>query len=60
MPVFLPPDEWGTWLDPDNHDAASLASVLVPADEALLDLRPVGPLVNSVRNNGVELIAPVE
>jgi putative SOS response-associated peptidase YedK len=34
-----------------------LARLLVPAPPALLTAYPVVPLVNSVRNNGPELIA---
>jgi putative SOS response-associated peptidase YedK len=58
MPVFLHRSDWGTWLDPANDDVDSLASLLVPAPEEMLTLHRVGPLVNSVRNNGPELIDP--
>jgi putative SOS response-associated peptidase YedK len=59
MPVFVDPQDWGTWLDPANDDVASLTSLLVPAPDGLLALHPVGPRVNSVRNNAPDLIEPV-
>jgi hypothetical protein len=38
---------------------ARLSSLLLPADDALLQLHPVSSAVNSVRNNGPELVRPV-
>lgn len=61
MPLVLPPSAWATWLDPDlpaKDDA--VAALLAPPSEELvasLELRPVSSLVNSVRNNGPELLA---
>ncbi|MEZ0053056.1 putative SOS response-associated peptidase YedK [Mycobacterium sp. MAA66] len=58
MPLTISAPDWDRWLDPD-----------APIDEGLLrghgDLdriavREVSRLVNSIRNNGPELIAPVE
>ena len=57
MPVLLGPDAWTSWLDPDRDDVTDL---LATPDEAVLDaleLRPVSDAVNSVRNNGPELVA---
>jgi putative SOS response-associated peptidase YedK len=58
MPVLLPPDSWNAWLDPDSKDASSL--IVPPSQEflAALELRAVSTAVNSVRNNGPELMAP--
>jgi putative SOS response-associated peptidase YedK len=56
MPLLLGPDDWATWLDPDNDDVSGL---LVPPTQSLVDLlelRPVSDAVNSVRNNGPELL----
>lgn len=58
MPVVLPPERWDEWLDPDNRDVEGLRALLVPAPDDLLDLHPVRRLVNSVRNNGPELLEP--
>jgi putative SOS response-associated peptidase YedK len=59
MPVCLSPDAWDEWLDPANDDLLALTSLLVPAPEDLLELRPVGPLVGNVANDGPELLAEV-
>lgn len=60
MPVVLPPDAWDTWLDRDNSDVDALAALLQPVPDDLLELYPVGTDVNSVRNNGEQLVAPLE
>jgi putative SOS response-associated peptidase YedK len=58
MPLTISESDWDRWLDPD-----------APIDEGLLrghgdldriEIREVSRLVNSVRNNGPELIEPVE
>jgi putative SOS response-associated peptidase YedK len=58
MPLTISAADWDHWLDPD-----------APIDEGLLrghgdldriEIREVSRLVNSVRNNGPELIAPAE
>lgn len=60
MPLLLPPDAWDTWLDPDlGKDDDAVSGLLVPpAPElvATLELRAIGAAVNSVRNNGPELL----
>jgi len=60
MPVILPRDAWWPWLDPDEKDLGYLRSLLVPAQSDALDLHPVSSRVNSVRNNGPDLIVPLE
>lgn len=58
MPLTISAPDWDRWLDPD-----------APVDEGLLrghgdldriEIREVSRLVNSVRNNGPELIEPAE
>jgi len=58
MPVILPPDHWGRWLDPEMQEMGELTALLEPAADDALVLYPVRPLVNNVRNNGPELIEP--
>lgn len=58
MPVLLPADVWDAWLDPDNQDLGSLEGLLVPAASELVALRPVSRLVNTVTNDGPELLDP--
>jgi putative SOS response-associated peptidase YedK len=59
MPVILPEEHWDLWLDRTEGDLVMLHSLLCPAPDELLRLRPVGTMVNSVRNNGPELTVPV-
>jgi putative SOS response-associated peptidase YedK len=58
MPLTISAADWDRWLDPD-----------APIDEGLLrghgdldriEIREVSRLVNSIRNNGPELIEPAE
>jgi len=58
MPVILPEGAWARWLDDEVDDVAALAALLVPAPAASLAMWPVAPLVNSVANDGPELVAP--
>lgn len=59
MPVILPPAAWETWLDGRLSDPAELHGMLVPAEDEPLAIYPVVRLVNNVRNDGQELIAPL-
>ena len=59
MPVLLAPDAWERWLDPGFHDMVALQSLLVPAPDNVLTMHAVSTAVNSVRNKGAELVAPV-
>ncbi len=55
MPLVLPRSAWDRWLDPDVDDVAGLL-----ADPVVeLEMWPVSSQVNSVRNNGPELVEPV-
>ncbi|MFL6130434.1 MAG: SOS response-associated peptidase [Mycobacteriales bacterium] len=59
MPLALPPSAWAAWLDPDREDVTEL---LVPDADLVagLELRPVGPAVGSVANDGPGLIERVD
>ncbi len=59
MPMVIDPASWGEWLDPANRDVTDLRSLLVPAVISGLTTYPVSTAVNSVRNNGPELIEPL-
>jgi putative SOS response-associated peptidase YedK len=59
MPMVIGPGQWAEWLDPDLQDAAQLAHLLAPAVSSGLITTPVSTKVNSVRNNGPELIEAV-
>lgn len=64
MPVLLPPDRWAHWLSADTLQATQIAEyeelLRVPNPAADLVPRPVSTAVNNVRNNGPELLEPVE
>ncbi|MDH5422761.1 MAG: SOS response-associated peptidase, partial [Acidimicrobiia bacterium] len=57
MPVSLSADLWDDWLDAEQHDVDTLEQILEASQVNGLQFRPVPPLVNSVRNNGPELLA---
>lgn len=57
MPVILDPADYDRWLDPDNPRPTEL---LEPAPDDLLVTIPIGTAVNNVRNQGPELIEPIE
>lgn len=59
MPMIIHPGSWADWLDPANNDVADLKALLTPAMAGDLTTWPVSTAVNSVRNNGPELIKPV-
>jgi putative SOS response-associated peptidase YedK len=56
MPVILGDDAWPLWLDPDLRDEGVLQSLLEPAPESLLELRPASLLVNNANNEGPDLL----
>jgi putative SOS response-associated peptidase YedK len=58
-PVIIPPDLRETWLDPAVTDPDEIRDLLAAIPDPQLDTYEVAPLVNSVKNNGPELIAPV-
>ncbi len=60
MPVILPPEAHGAWLDPARQDPSELQAYLKPYAAAKMKAWPVSPLVNSPRNNSPDCIRPVE
>jgi putative SOS response-associated peptidase YedK len=59
MPVVLAPQEWGAWLDPQEEDLEALLALLRPFPASRMVEYPVSTLVNNVRNNYPECIAPL-
>jgi putative SOS response-associated peptidase YedK len=66
MPLMVEADRWSEWLDPaagkggdGSADADALKRLLVPAAPGRLEAYPVSTAVNSVRNNGPELLDPL-
>jgi putative SOS response-associated peptidase YedK len=56
MPLMVERDRWASWLDPSVDDPDTLKQLLVPAAPGRLEAYPVSTAVNSVRNNGPELL----
>ena len=56
MPLVLDEGTWTAWMGEDTGEAVTL---LQPAPAGTLRMWPVARGVNSVRNNGPELIAPI-
>ena len=58
--VIIPPDRFAEWLDPDLTDKADIQHLLGSLPEPTLTPRIVSSRVNSVRNNGAELVEAAE
>lgn len=55
MPLILPPERWAQWLA-GGGDAQALLQPPTPETLAAVEIRPVGPAVGNVRNNGPALV----
>src|SRR5215469_8405918 len=56
MPVILNERAAEDWMNPNEAQPRRLKSLLLPAPEAKLLITPASPLVNSVKNDGPELL----
>lgn len=56
MPVILPDEVWDAWLDRDLEDPEAALSLIKTIDPDLIMEHPVSSRVNSVRNNGPDLV----
>ena len=59
-PVIVPADMLADWLDPTRTDPADVREMVSAMPEPRLVPRPVGKAVGNMRNNGPQLIEPVE
>lgn len=59
MPLVMPRAHWDAWLDPDHPAPAELLETPTPQSVSDIVIREVPSLVNSVKNNGPELLGPV-
>lgn len=57
-PMLVAREHWARWLDPEVEDPGQ--ELLTPGTPGVLDAWPVGAAVGNVRNNGPELVQPVE
>ena len=60
MPVIVPDEAWGRWLDPRPTDLGELRALLEPSDEIALEIAPASRLVNDVRNDGPQLLLALD
>jgi putative SOS response-associated peptidase YedK len=58
MPLVLPPDRWASWLDPTVKDAPSVHDLTEGLPAGRFAALPISTRVNSVRNDGPELLEP--
>jgi putative SOS response-associated peptidase YedK len=58
MPLSLPAGRWDAWLDPRVREADAVRALLEPPPPGRFTALPVTSRVNSVRNEGPELIEP--
>jgi putative SOS response-associated peptidase YedK len=58
MPMTVSKSQWGDWLDPELTDVGDAQSLLLPLSALGLEVYPVSTLVNNVRNNSAQLLAP--
>lgn len=57
-PVIVPPEMYGAWLNPGTTAKNDVQDLLDAMPEPVLTPRVVTDRVNSVRNNGPELLEP--
>lgn len=61
MPLFLPRERWNAWMDSELTEVEEIKALMdIPQPDHHLRYWPVSTLVNSIRNNGPELITPIE
>jgi putative SOS response-associated peptidase YedK len=58
MPVIVPPNRFGQWLD--KNPRSDLQSLLVPYPAEGMDAYPVSDTVNNVENDRAECVLPAE
>ncbi|MBY0147295.1 SOS response-associated peptidase [Neobacillus niacini] len=59
MPVILKPEDEKNWLDPSISDTSKLQPLLKPLETSLMEAYEVSPLVNSPKNNSIQLIQKI-
>jgi putative SOS response-associated peptidase YedK len=59
MPVILKPEDENIWLDPSITDTSKLQPLLKPLEHSLMEAYEVSSLVNSPKNNSIQLIQKI-
>ncbi|HEY7231584.1 MAG TPA: SOS response-associated peptidase [Pseudolabrys sp.] len=60
MPVILAEADWPKWLGEEPATEEQLLAMLKPCSDEVLKIWPVGKAVGNVKNNGPQLVVPVE
>ncbi len=60
MPVNLSPADYQVWLDPEKQDPAELTYLYEPFPAVDMESYLVGPKVNNARNEGADLVKPID
>ena len=60
MPVILSPNDYDVWLDPERQDPTELTYIYEPYPAADMETYRVDPRVNSSRNEGADLVRPLD
>lgn len=60
MPLIIQPKDFAAWLDPSPAAAEAAKALTGPPPDGMLVAHPVSRRVNSPKNEGDDLIAPVE
>jgi len=60
QPLVLEPEDWSDWLDPRANDLTPVKAQLEFSSPGRFDAYPVSLAVNSSRNNGPRLLAPLD
>jgi putative SOS response-associated peptidase YedK len=58
MPVIIPRDSYGIWLDPMNEDTTQLKALIASYPAPRMEAYPVSRAVSNARNEGPELVEP--
>ncbi len=60
MPVILPADDFGRWLDPAENDSRTLQPLLRPYPGGAMKIHPVSVHVNNLRNDDPRCVEPMD
>lgn len=60
MPAILSPEQMDPWLDTRAVEPGEAAALCRPCPDSWLTLDPVSPRVNDARNDGPDLVLPLE
>jgi putative SOS response-associated peptidase YedK len=59
MPLIVPPQRYGAWLDPKATDPAQVRTLILPFSAERMAAHPVSTRVNRASNEGAGLIEPL-